>query len=312
MKFVFFGTPKFATLILETLKKNSLNPTLIITTQDKPAGRKLQLKAPPVKEWAKHNNIPVLQPEKLKSAEFISYLSNTKCLMAVVVAYGKIIPKEVLNIFPKGVLNVHPSLLPHWRGADPIRAAILAGDKKIGVTVMLIDEKMDHGPILAQQELEYPTFSAQYSMLETKLAELGGELLLEVLPKWIAGKIRPKEQEHSKATYTKKIAKGDGRIDWSESAEIIERKIKALNPWPGTFSFWKKNGKNLRINIIEAEVSKHPAKKPGLVSKSSPDLFIDAKDKKLKIIRLQLEGKKPQTAKDFLNGHSGIEETILD
>src|SRR3989344_3541195 len=303
MSFAFFGTSKFAVFVLESLKTEGLMPSFIISTADKPKNRGLKTEATPVKKWAEENKIAVSQPEKLKSPEFIRALLDTRCPTAIVSAYGKIIPKEVLDIFPTGILNVHPSLLPAWRGANPIRSSILAGDIKTGTTIVLMDEEVDHGPILAEQELKYPINNIQYSTLENKLAELGGKMLVETIPKWLAGEIKPQEQDHSKATYTKKNAKEDGHINWSEPAKIIERKIRALNPWPGTFAFW--NGQ--RIKILEgAELGNGVSKSdptPGKVFKHDTGFGIFCAKNALMVEKLQLEGKNYQNAKEFLNGH---------
>ncbi|QQG46398.1 MAG: methionyl-tRNA formyltransferase [Candidatus Niyogibacteria bacterium] len=312
MDFIFFGTSEFAIPILDALKNKGRLPKLVVATPDRPAGRELKLKSSPVKMWAEKNGIPVIQPENLKNPDTLQKLTDTKCRLVLVAAYGKIIPKEVLDLPEKGSLNVHPSLLPRYRGADPIRSAILAGDKKTGVTVMLMDEKMDHGPILTQKELEHLIFNAQYSILKSELAELGGKLLAETLPKWLAGEIKPKEQDHSKATYTKKITKEDGHINWSESAEIIERKIRALNPWPGTYSFWN----DKRIKILEAETPKMSCLggsiKYGEVFKKDSGVAVTCKNGAILVKKLQLEGKKSQDAKNFLNGHPDIIGAILN
>ena len=318
MNFVFFGTSNFAIPILDSLQKREWPPKLIITTTDKPGGRGLKPKPSPVKIWAEKNNIPVLQPDNLKSPKVIKALSDTGYQTAMVASYGKIIPQEIIDIFPKGILNVHPSLLPRWRGADPIRAAILSGDEKTGATIMLMDEKMDHGPILKHETLNL-NHSENYSGLEKLLAELGGKLLVEIIPKWVAGEITPRDQNHAEATYTKKITKEDGRINWSESAEIIERKIRALNPWPGTYSFW--NGK--RIKILEGWLelgsnqfwqepsSNHSGWVVGRVFQHYGDLGINCKDGAILVKKLQLEGKKPQDAKDFLNGYPDMVGAVL-
>ena len=317
ISFVFFGTSDFATIILDALKKQRWLPKLIITTPDKPSGRGLKPKYAPVKIWAEKNNIPVLQPENLKSPEFTQKLLNTGCLTAVVASYGKIIPKEILDIFPKGILNVHPSLLPRWRGADPIRAAMLDGDKKTGVTIMLVDEKMDHGPILESRILNLESRKYNYTELKKELAELGGKLLIETIPKRLAGEIESKEQDHSKATYTKKIIKEDGHINWNEPAEIIERKIRALNPWPGTYTFC--NGK--RIKILEGWLelgSNHFWQEPssnqvvGRVFRHDDRFGINCKDGASLVKKLQMEGKKIQSATEFLNGYPNIIGAVLN
>ena len=310
MNFVFFGTSEFAIPILDALEKQGWPPKLIITTPDKPSGRGLKPKSSPVKIWAKKNDIPVFQPENLKSPEFIKHLQDILCPVSVVASYGKIIPKEILDVFPKGILNVHPSLLPRWRGADPIRSAILAGDKKTGVSIMLIDEKMDHGPTLAARELEFLISNFKFLKLYGFLTELGGKLLVETLPKWLTGEIEPKEQDHSKATYTKKITKEDGHINWAEPAEIIERKIRALNPWPGTYSFW--NGK--RIKILESQLRSdfnQKWTKSGFVHRQNSGLGITCKDGAILVKKLQMEGKKIQSATEFLNGYPDIIGVIL-
>src|SRR3989344_4024833 len=314
MSFIFFGTSDFALPILEELKKQGWLPKLIITTPDSMGGRELKPKPSPVKIWAEKNNIPVLQPENLKSPDFTQKLLNTECSTAVVASYGKIIPKEILDIFPKGILNVHPSLLPKWRGADPIRSAMLAGDEKTGATIMLIDEKMDHGPILAQREFEFQISNFKFLKLYGSLAELGGKLLVETIPRWLTGKIESKEQDHSKATYTKKITKEDGHIDWAETAEIIERKIRALNPWPGTYAFWNER----RIKILEAQPKwsksdlDQKRTKPGFVRRENSELGITCGEGAILVKKLQMEGKKNQSATEFLNGYPDIIGAILN
>lgn len=314
---VFFGTSEFAIPILETLKQSGLTPLLIVSTPDKPAGRGLKPKFPPVKEWANKTGVPIIQPENLKDPGLLQKLTGTKCRLVLVASYGKIIPKEILEIPEKGSLNVHPSLLPLWRGADPIRTTILAGDEKTGVTIMLMDEKMDHGPVLAKRELEYPITNIQYPTLETKLAELGGKLLVETLTKWLADDIKPQEQDHSKATYTKKITKEDGHINWGESAEIIEKKIRALNPRPGTYSFW--NGKRIKIiegqelgNGVTKSLGNAVTKSRGEVFKHDSGLAVWCVKNTILIKKIQLEGKKQQNADAFINGYPNIIGAVLN
>lgn len=303
--FVFFGTSEFAIPILDALKKDGYVPALIITTPDKPAGRSLRPKPPPVKEWATKNMIPYLQPEKLLKSDFNS-LNNYE--LFIVAAYGKIIPKEILDIPERGSLNIHPSLLPRWRGADPIRGAMLAGEEKTGVTIMLLDEKMDHGPVLKHETLNLNHKKYYYKELEKELAELGGQLLVETLPKWLAGEIEPKEQDHAKATYTKKVKKEDGHVDWSEPAEMIERKIRALNPWPGTYTFWEEK----RVKILEGKIIGSENKNPGIVFKYDVGFAVAGANGAILLKKLQLEGKKLQTAAEFLNGYPNIIGAILN
>jgi methionyl-tRNA formyltransferase len=286
MKYLFFGTPNFAAIILEKLIEAGFIPQAIVCNPDKAAGRKRIITSPPVKlliiERVTHN-VPVLQSEKLDK-DFMLHVSSFKPDLFIVAAYSQIIPKEILEIPRLGVIGVHPSLLPKYRGASPIQSAILNGDKETGVSLYLMDEKIDHGPILAQQELEI--HNTDYLLLSTKLAELGAELLI----KYIKDKITPLPrnvqqdalqglpQDESQATYTKKFKTEDAYIEPAdlEKAEQeggkialeIDRKIRALNPEPGTWTM--KNSK--RMKILEAKLI----------------------DGKLKITKIQFEGKKPQ------------------
>jgi len=243
-KIVFFGTPEFSVKILEALGAAGLTPVLIITAPDKPRGRKMRFSPSPVKKWAQEKNIPVehnYDSLKLASADLF-----------VVASFGKILPKKILDIPKHGTLNVHPSLLPKLRGASPIQSAILRGEKETGVTIMLIGEGVDNGPILSQQKLEFPISNFQFLELEDKLAELGGKLLVETIPKWLNGKIKPQAQDPSKATYTKLITKKDGEIDWNEKPEIIDRKIRAFTPWPGAYTILN----DRRIIVTKARLDK--------------------------------------------------------
>ena len=227
-KIIFFGTPEFSVKILEALRDNNLAPDLIITAPDKPVGRKMHLTSSAVKTWAKTHNVPVEYDYK--------NLITLKPDIGIVASFGKIIPADILKIPRYGFLNVHPSLLPKFRGSSPIQSAILSGDKETGVTIMLLNEKMDEGLILTNNKLQISN-NITAKELEEKLAELGGKLLVETIPKWINGEIKPQLQDHGKATYTKKIMKEDGLIDWNEPPEIIDRKIRAFTPWPGAYTF---------------------------------------------------------------------------
>ncbi len=269
-KIVFFGTPEFSVKILEALYENNLAPIFIITAPDKPRGRKMTLTPSPVKEWALKHNITVEYDFKnLKSAN---------AGLFIVASFGKILAKEILEIPKFGAINVHPSLLPKLRGASPIQTAILSGEKETGVTIMLMNEKMDEGPILAQRELEFPISNFQFPKLEKELARLGSELLVETIPKWMNGEIKPQPQDNNRATYTKIITKKDGEINWNEPPENILRKIRAFTPRPGAYTF--ANGK--RIIITEAELDEKNA---------------------LKIKRVKPEGKNEMSFEDYLRGN---------
>lgn len=249
--FVFFGTPDYAVIVLDELKKNGFKPSLIVTAPDAPKGRGLILTPPPVKVWANENNIPILQPEKLDS-DFLNNLKNGKNIkLGIVVAYGKIIPKSVVENFSLGILNVHPSLLPSFRGSSPIESAILEGVKETGVSIMLLDEKMDHGPIYAKEKYEIDEHT-KTSGLGPRLFELGGKTLARILPDIIGGKINPEQQNHELATFTKKISKADGLIDLESDPHANYRKYCAYDKFPSVFFFVNKQGKELRIKIKEA------------------------------------------------------------
>ncbi len=230
----------------------------------------------------------------------------------IVASYGKIIPKDLLNIPKYGAINVHPSLLPKYRGASPIQAAILNGDKEAGVTIMLMDEEMDHGPIVVNSKFKIQSSKLTYIELEQELADLGANLLIETIPDWVAGKIKPEEQNHDEAVYTKKVAKEDGHINWHEPAEVIERKIRAYLPNPGTFTFYKTSARTLRLKIIAAEVTPRPSEiADGEVFRTAKSFAVGTSDGALEIIKIQPDGKDEMPAAAFLNGHQKIIGALL-
>jgi len=290
----FFGTSHFSVRILEHLEKESLLPSLIVTAPDARSGRKLILTPPPVKVWATERDIEIIQPESLK--EIPSELALKNFDLFIVVSYGKIIPKSILDIPEAGTLNVHPSLLPKLRGASPIQSAILNDEKETGVTIMLLDEEMDHGPIIAQASVSVDNWPPQFEMLEDVLASVGGELLVDTILPWINGDIKPEEQNHHEATYVDKIKKEDGLLDLSADAYKNFLKIRGLGNWPGTYFFVNrpslsadkagdkagsktgKNGKKIRVKIKSA----------------------DYENNKLIIKRVVPEGKKEMDYTDFM------------
>lgn len=263
--FIFFGTSRFSVIALETLAKNGIVPSAIITTPDKPKGRKLILTAPETKIYGQEHNIPVYQFEKLvpEAVEEIRVLSQKLSIQWFLVAsYGLIIPQSVLDIPSWGTINIHPSLLPAYRGATPLQQAILDDLANTGVTIMKMDAKMDHGPIILQeQRIHNPQNSSdywpkKYIDLETELAKQSAELLAKHLADIIEGKIVPKEQDHDQATFTKKIQKENGLIDLSKLSGDEGRKaylrFMAFHLWPTCFAFVVKNGKTIRIKITDA------------------------------------------------------------
>lgn len=311
-RIIFFGTPLFAVIVLETMKDGKFPPVAVVTTPDSPAGRGLKPVFPPSKMWAQDNNIPVLQPARLKDELFLLSLKNLNPDLFVVASYGKIMPPELLAVPQKGTINVHPSLIPKYRGSSPIEGAMLAGEEKTGVTILLTDELMDHGPVLAQETLNTTLSELDFTRAEKLLAELGGKLLVKTIPLWIGGKITPQEQKHEDATYTKKILKEDGHLNWQENAEILFRKIRTLNPWPGTFTFWSKNEKTARLLILNAGIAPKPAdKKSGEVFLVDGQMTVACGKGALLIKNLQPEGKKAMFSQEFLRGNSAILGQIL-
>lgn len=280
LNIIFFGTPEFAVPSLKILNKN-FKIAAVFCEPDKPFGRKQEIKEPPIKILAKKLGLRVFQPESIKtSAKIIKKLNPD---IAVAVAYGQIIPKKILDIPKFGFLNLHPSLLPKYRGPSPIQNAILNDDRKTGITIILLDEKMDHGPILAQKKVKL--FGNETTeILYNRLSKIGAKLLVMTLLNCVSGKIKPKEQNHKKTTFTKIIKREDGRINWNKTAEEIERMIRAYHPWPGTFT--EIDGK--RLKIISASI----------------------KNKKLFLERVQLEGKKEMSWEEFKKGNKTLCQKI--
>jgi methionyl-tRNA formyltransferase len=247
---VFFGTDEFSVIVLEELKNAGQLPSFVVTASDKPRGRGMKLTPPPVKVWAEENGVNFLQPQELDGA-FLSQLSKITCHMFAVASYGKIIPKEILDLPEHGTLNVHPSLLPKYRGASPIQSQIKDCEEHTGVSIILMDEKMDHGPILAQRELRFKIHNFRFKKLRNELAKLGGELLVETIPKWVRGEIAPQEQDHDKAIYTKKIAKKDGLINIGDDPEKNYRKFLAYSEWPGAYFFYNEKRVKITNAVLE-------------------------------------------------------------
>lgn len=305
MKIIFFGTSEFGVTVLEKLIQAGIKPVLVVTTPDKPAGRSLKLTSSPVSILAEQLKLSLAKFDKPKLTKLSFEQLSFQPDLFVVASYGEILPKEVLDIPKHGVLNVHPSLLPKYRGPSPVHTAILNGDKNTGVTIMLLDEKMDHGPILDQRE--FPMNNDQFPILRDKLAELGAELLIETIPEWIEGKVKPVPQDDSKATYTKIFTKEDGKIDWNKPAQEIEQQVRAFDPWPGTFTIFEgKTLKILKALVLSGELSPTKFSAGTAFLTDDKKLGIQCGEDALLIEEVQLEGKKPTSSKDFLLGHKDI------
>jgi methionyl-tRNA formyltransferase len=285
MKFAFFGTDEFSIKVLDTLKENGLLPAFIITVPDQPKGRKRVMTPPLAKVWAETNEIPFIQPSSLKFSEVglqespKSNFENLDFDIFVVASYGKIIPQEILDIPTHGTLNIHPSLLPKYRGPSPLETAILNGDEETGVAIMLVDAKMDHGPIMAIEKIELND-KYNFERLRDKLADVGTKLLVKILPDYLAGKIIPTQQNHDEATVTKKFTKEDGFLDQEAPVLARYRKVLALNPWPGTYLDYPGPTGKIRLIIRQAHLE----------------------EDKLVYDRVVPEGRKEMDWKSFLNG----------
>lgn len=250
--FAFFGTPKFSVDVLNALEKNGLLPALVVTAPDKPQGRGLELKPSAAKVWALERGIDVVTPATLKDEAFVAELQNTDWDVFVVAAYAKLIPKNILDIPRRGCLNVHPSLLPKFRGPSPAISAILADERATGVSIMEMDEKMDAGPVVAQAkvELEEEAWPPKGSDFEELLATEGGNLLAEVLPLWIEGKVDAEPQDEARATFTRKFSDQDSLVDIQGDAHEALLKIRAFDKNPR--AHFIQNGK--RVIITEAHI----------------------------------------------------------
>lgn len=294
MKIVFFGTPAFAGGFLKgLLQEPSFEVVGVVTQPDEPVGRKKILTAPPVKIIALEHQIPVFQPTKLKSGEFPDQLKALHADLAVVVAYGRLLPLAMLNSLPLGFINVHPSLLPKYRGPSPIVAAIANGDSETAVSVMKLVPDMDAGPILGQLPLTLDT-GETVETLTAKIVKDGVPYLIKTLQDYAQGSITPTEQDHTQATYCTLLTREHGVIDWTESAETIERKVRAYNPWPGTSTT------DLKIFAVAFSDRQVPA---GERVTEGGRLFIGTGTTALEILELQAAGSKRMRAADFLRGH---------
>lgn len=290
------GSPDYAATILHRLA-DSMNVVGVITQPDKQVGRGKQYQSPPVKILADQLEIQVKQPIKLTTDEFIHTLDKWNPGVIVVAAYGKILRSDILNLPSYGCINVHASLLPRWRGASPIHAAIMNGDKTTGVTIMKMDEGIDTGSILSKKEIVIND-SDTTGVLTDKLAILGAELLLDTLPKYLSGELIPENQPGDGATYAGLIRKQDGYIDFHESAEKLERRIRAFNPWPVCFFDW--NGKN--VKIFSASILPSDDLKPGQRGIVNKFPCIGTNTNDLKLLEIQIPGKQRIKGNFFLNG----------
>jgi methionyl-tRNA formyltransferase len=307
LRVIFMGSPEFAVPPLERLVLNQHQVVAVYTQPDRPAGRGRGLTPSPVKRTAAAWKLAVVQPPSLKRPEAVAELAGFHPDLIVVAAFGQILPRPVLALPRYGCLNIHPSLLPQFRGASPVAAAILAGVRFTGVSIMLMDEGLDTGPLLAQAQLPVAAIDTTGS-LSAKLSRVGAQLLLEVLPRWLGGELTPQPQNEAQASYAGPISKEAGEIDWRLAAVDIWRRVRAFYPWPGAYTRWQ----GRRLGILEAvPLSGEEGARVGQVvvlggGGPAPAFGVTTGDGVLGILRLKLEGKRVVGAADFLRGQRGF------
>ncbi|MBQ11268.1 MAG: methionyl-tRNA formyltransferase [Planctomyces sp.] len=305
MRLVFMGTPSFVVPVLDGLfAAENVQVVGVYTPPDRPRGRGRSPEMPPVKARAIELGLDVYQPESLRSQEVQAELNALKADVFVVAAYGRLLPPPVLESPSHGCLNLHPSLLPRHRGPSPVATAIEEGDTETGVTLMLLDEGMDTGPLVAQRSYPLSSHETADGLTET-LFRQGGELLLESLSGWVEGRLEARPQEDALATVTRKLERSDGQADWNVAAAALERRARAFTPWPGLFTQWE----GAVIKLLEVSVSPSEAGAGGspgqVVSLTDGDtpVGVVTSDGVLGLKTLQLEGRRAQPAAEFLRRH---------
>lgn len=321
MRLVFMGTPAFAVPTLERLLESGHEVALVVTQPDRPAGRGRTLVPPPVKTVALSRGVAVIQPQRLREEAAARAIEAAAPEAIVVAAFGQILPRRMLELPPHGCLNVHASLLPRWRGAAPISAAILAGDEITGVTIMLMDAGLDTGPLLAQARAAIlPADTA--GSLGQRLAALGADLLVETLPRWARREVAAVPQDESLATYAPQLRKEDGLLDWHRPAEELWRRCRAFSPWPGAFTHWRglllkvveaaphldldPPGEPGRVRLVDAAVARARALYPQLLPERGDLLVATAGAGALALLRVQLQGGRPVTGEALARGHRDL------
>ena len=299
LRIIFAGTPDFAARHLQALIDSEHHIVGVYSQPDRPAGRGKKLKASEVKELALANDLPVFQPASLKSDDALAELSSLNADIMIVVAYGLLLPKAILEAPRLGCLNVHGSILPRWRGAAPIQRAIWAGDDETGVTIMQMDEGLDTGDMLHISRCPIDATETSAS-LYTKLAELGPTALIETIAKLANGELTAQVQDDELANYAKKLSKDEANIDWSMDATQIERNIRAFNPWPVCFTQMSEN----TVKIYQADVVEQQGTPGTILNSDKHGIVVACGTHALKITQLQPQGKKPMAVTDFLNGRS--------
>lgn len=308
MRLVFMGTPSYVIPVLRALTTaRNVQVAAVYTPPDRPKGRGRQMEMPPVKIFALECGLPVHQPVSLRSERVQVELAEHRPDVIVVAAYGKLLPPPVLNTPFHGCLNLHPSLLPRHRGPSPVATAILEGDNTTGVTLMLLDEGMDTGPTISRRQYSLSGRESAESLTAT-LFQLGAEVLLECLEPWVAGQLTAQPQDEVRASTTRKLERSDGAVDWQLPASALERRSRAYSPWPGLFTEWEGNVLKL-LDVVQLPVTADVQAEPGRVVQltgSDTVVGVVTSDGVLGLNTVQLEGRRPQSASEFLRGYSGF------
>lgn len=300
---VFMGTAELACASLRALASQPEFSVIAVVTQpDRPKGRDLKLHPSPVKAAAVSLGLPILQPERARNEDFITQLRELRPDLVVVVAYGQILPKSILDLPAHGCLNVHTSLLPKYRGAAPIQWAILNGDALTGVTIMRMDAGLDTGDILTQSTTPISAEDTSQT-LHDRLAALGADLLVPTVRDWIAGKRTPRPQPAEGATYARKITKEDGLLDWSQPALVLLNRIRGFTPWPGAFTHLPGEPKPVLLKIWRAEITEASGEPGRVLLADKSGILVACGERSLRILELQKEGGRRMPAQNFLAGH---------
>jgi len=306
MRVVFVGTGAIGVPALRALRDSDHELLAVVTQPDKPVGRDQRIEAPPIKRALTGSNIPVFQPSRIKDTAAVQQIQSLKPDVIVVMAYGQILPSAVLTAPKIACVNLHASLLPRWRGAAPIQAAIAAGDSETGITVMYVDEGLDTGDILSRNAIKILPEDTGGS-LHDRLADLAPDALLEALS-LLESEYAPRiPQDSAQANYAPKLTRESGRIDWSERAEVIERKIRAFNPWPGAFTEFKTPAGPRKVKVFSARPLERRGN-PGEILTTGEELVIAAGQGAVSLTEVQLEGRKRMSSAEFIRGNHWIAE----
>jgi methionyl-tRNA formyltransferase len=298
LSYIFFGTPEFCEPVLRTLKQADRTPLAVVCQPDRPKGRGRKLESPPVKRWAQECSVEVLQPDKCKDTGFLDHIRGLKPDLGLVFAFGQLLPKELLDIPTRGFINIHPSLLPKYRGAAPIQWTLINGDQETGVTILQVTPKLDDGDMLLQESTKVDPQENAVELGE-RLARLGADLAVRALDLLEKDQAEFTPQEESQVVWAPALTKEDGRLDWAQTTLALHNRIRGVQPWPGAATHL--GSKTLKIH--RAAPAEAPRAEAGQVVKAEgEDLLVGTGDGQLRLLEVQLEGKKRMPVKDFLLG----------